>query len=330
MNLKKMITLILHLCISINCTEYNKNLNSVLKGHFEIDGINSIIIDYSRFTYNERMQANEEMIQAIKSGDLKRVKELLLLPFMNIDFINDSLVPSHLPYLSIAITENQEEIVKLFLAIPGIDVNGANASCYKSNSDHPKLAVFKADPPLLAAIKYLERKSTCRKYHVSEQCKSAKCNFSTMSDKKNLEIIKALIAHPDIEVNLKINIYSFYPLLVACYNNDLEVVKLLLNHPRINLNGSNIILLSIAKRNNLKINPAIIKALIYAGAEVKDKHGRLFYEYSIKEKQLLYKKIYEEYLQYRQEMVAQTHIALNEAVQVIPTDVHKMISEYVL
>lgn len=160
-------------------------------------------------------------IDAIKNGDISTVQAL-------IDKINVNYSVRGLPPLCAAAFKGYENIVKLLLAVPGIN---------------PRIQNVNGDTPLICAsaqgheniVKLFFRDPLTNINHQNENGDTA-LTLAAFYGYEN--IVKLLLQIPNININAQSKV-GMNPLIGAAYKNHINIIKLLLQVPGIDINAQN-------------------------------------------------------------------------------------------
>ncbi|KAK8876609.1 hypothetical protein M9Y10_006827 [Tritrichomonas musculus] len=181
--------------------------------------------------------------------------------FKTCDIINDEsyiLTP-----LIIAIKNNSLSIAELLLKQPGIDVN-FQSTCYNLRDSSERtfnalnLAIICNNPKMIELLLNTENINVnsilmSKEKHQNNTIEIIEFSplFEVLNYYKNVQILKILLSHPDIDVNVKIK-YTTYdtkdsikivkyhnsPILCSAIKNaDLDIIKLFLEHPKIDVHA---------------------------------------------------------------------------------------------
>jgi len=170
-----------------------------------------------RLFLKNQTELNEQLMKNAREGKAKMVKKLLTSNRLDVNHLDGRFGATTLYF---AAQRNHLEVVALLLAHPLIDVNLAvHAPFYPS--PYPGIPQPAPLQQLLIDDAKLPSKSYITPLHIA-------------AARGHTEVVKLLLAHPKIDVNLISNQLS--PLLVAIANGQKAVFKLLLAHPKIDIN----------------------------------------------------------------------------------------------
>ena len=160
---------------------------------------------------------------AILDGDVQIVQMFLAHKDLDVNLVD---IPTRATPLTVAITNEHVEVVKLILAHPQVDVNRRNG--------YGNIALMIA----LMATENLQKVSNDRllKETEDEGVDGAPVLVMPQTTKSNLQIVKMLLAHKDVDLNLGYENLGVTPLSVASFKGHVELVKLMLAHPKLDVN----------------------------------------------------------------------------------------------
>ena len=199
--------------LEINCIPEGIQM-SPLECLIEQDDIASIRLLLAR--YNVDVNFNQLLLRAIKKGSMEIIMLLLDRPGFDIN-VGDTGAPN--PFLDCAIKLNKWNIVKKLLAKENIHINYVIEELNLS----PLEVVFNKGE--LALAKKLLMRSNI---DVNFNCPLLKAASEGQSD-----VIKILLEHPKINVNVCEELNGPTPLWIAAKHGFLEIVQELLLHPKI-------------------------------------------------------------------------------------------------
>ncbi|MFC1842989.1 ankyrin repeat domain-containing protein [Candidatus Dependentiae bacterium] len=204
---------------------YNFLLNKMIKGvtSKSISGV------YRVASWLRRKYRSRQLKQAVKRGDLKKVKELLKYKDIDVNTGTGEFGWSPLFY---TLMTNSFGILKELLKHPKIDVNKDH------NGQSP--IFYACSQGYLDIVKELLKHP---KIDVNKVIGSGFFKGSTplffVCDNGNVDTLKELLKHPKIDVNKVVGSGFFKgstPLFYACKKDRLEIAKELLKHPKIDVN----------------------------------------------------------------------------------------------
>ena len=181
------------------------------------------------------------VFKAIENNDIDSVKKYLdLLDSLGILNINVLATDSHssMSFLYLAMEKDNISIFKLLLSYPDIDVNiKCGYGEYKVNIIH-KTKYY--DIEFLKQLLTSPNSKNIIDVNSLDEDSMGMLHKACVSG--NLEIVKLLLEHPNIDVNLK-NFSGNTPLHITIeysYSDaDTDILKLLLAHPDIDINAKN-------------------------------------------------------------------------------------------
>lgn len=170
------------------------------------------------------------LIRSSKSGDVKKVKEILSYENINVNFQNKEGQTA----LIIASELGHPDVIRLLLQHQGVNVNAqdnfkSTALMWASENGHAQIARLLLE----------ENKNIAQRAHVNTKGKD---NFTALilaSQKGHVDIVNLLLKQPQIELNHQESNSGLNALMFACMIGNTSIVKSLLKehkHP-ININA---------------------------------------------------------------------------------------------
>lgn len=149
------------------------------------------------------------LLDSVKNEDLEKVEALLKQPDIDVNSIDrNGNTPLHL-----ASENGYVQLVKALLEVKDINVNAKN----------------------------IDRRKLIYPIHTGDDPNRGKLNYGKTPlylavENGHVDVVRVLLDHPDIDVNVK-DKYSVFPLWLAVEYNDSKMVEALLRHSSIDVNA---------------------------------------------------------------------------------------------